>query len=328
MIQNLVSMMSVLITGGLGFIGINTVQELVSEDFQVVIVDRKKDPKILNEVLDSSQQKVKFFCCDILNLDCLNRVARDVEYILHLAAIVSVVEVNEKPSLAFRVNVDGTHNILLFSRINDNIEKVVFASSAAVYGNPLYVPIPENHPLKPISLYGLTKVLGEKLVRWYHEIYGLDYVILRYFNVYGPYMATSKYPNVILGFLMKAIKNEPLIIYGDGTQTRGFVYVKDVARANLLAIKKNTIGEFNVGTGIETTIAELANLIIRMLDSSSNIVFSEWREGDIKRSVADIKKITGSLGWKPVVSIESGLKYTIAWLKKCSFFHNFYNRAQ
>ena len=312
--------MSVLITGGLGFIGINTVKEFVKDDFQVVVVDKKKDSGMLNGVLGSLRRKVRFLCCDILDLDCLSKAARDVEYILHLAAVVSVAEVNENPSLAFKVNVDGIHDILLVSRINDNIEKVVFASSAAVYGDPQYVPISEDHPLKPISLYGLTKVLGEELVRWYYRIYGLDYVILRYFNVYGPYMTKSRYPSVILSFIMRAIKNEPLIIYGDGTQTRDFVYVEDVARANLLAIEKNAIGEFNVGTGIKITVMELAKLVVRLLGSSSDIMFSEWREGDIKHSVADIKKIISSLGWRPSVSIESGLRRTIAWLKKHMFF--------
>lgn len=305
--------LSVLITGGFGFIGLNTVQRLLKEDFYITILDINGDFKQLASNLNiDSTNKINIIHCDVVDYECLKRKVTDIEAIIHLAAIVNVVEVNQKPNLAFNVNVRGTHNILLLC-LNKDIEKIIFASSAAVYGNPRVIPISEDHPLDPINLYGLTKVLGENIIKWYSKIYGLKYVIFRYFNVYGPLMTISEYSNVILSFLIRITQKQSLQIYGDGKQTRDFVFVKDVADANYRALISNKVGIYNVGTGKEISILDLAKLILKLTHANLKINFEQKREGDIRRSVADIKKIKKELNWSPKYDLERGLIETINW---------------
>ncbi len=306
--------MSVLVTGGAGFIGFHTVRHLVEDGYHVVVID--KVPSKIFSSLDKHDGKIDIIRCDIIkNLRYLREIVREANYIIHLAAIVNVVEVEEKPIYAFKNNVLGVHVIANLANKYE-VNKIIFASSAAVYGEPCYIPIDENHPVNPKNLYGLTKVLGELILRWYSDNYGLKYTILRYFNVYGPRMKLSGYANVIAIFISNALRNLNLTIYGDGNQTRDFIFVDDVAVANVLALKSKREGIYNVGTGKETRIIDLARAILKLTESRSKIVFKEPRPVDVRRSVANISRIKKDLGWQPKYSLEEGLKETILWFRK------------
>jgi len=304
------NMSTVLITGGAGFIGSHTVELLLKENFYVIVLDnfRSSSKENLNSILQSS--RVSIINGDIRDFSLLKSVMRDVDAVIHLAAIVSVDEANSFPDLAFQVNANGTLNVLEAMRYCD-VERIVYASSAAVYGNPIYLPIDEKHPLFPLNPYGASKLAGEALVNAYQETYGLKSVVLRYFNVFGPRMKAGPYAGVVLKFITSALSNKPLIIYGDGKQVRDFIYVKDVAMANLIAVKGNVTGVFNIGTGKKTRIIDLARKIIDLTRSKSEIKFAPARPGDVRESVANIVKAEKELEWKPNFSLEQGLKNTI-----------------
>jgi len=237
---------------------------------------------------------------------------REVEGVIHLAAIVSVDEAIENPALTYDVNIRGTL-ILLENARKYEVDRFVFASSTAVYGEPPKIPITEDMPTNPINPYGASKLAAEALVNAYAKTYGLSTISLRYFNVYGSRMKTGSYAGVIAKFITAALRGEPLIIYGDGNQIRDFVYVEDVARANVIAIKSKATGSFNVGTGVGTRILELAQKIRSIIKSRSKIIFNEPRPGDIKRSVADIQKTRRVLKWFPKVELLQGLRKTVEY---------------
>lgn len=300
--------MSVLVTGGAGFIGSHTVELLMSEGYEVYVLDNFHSGKISN--LSSVLGKVTLYAGDMRDDELVKKAVRDADYIIHLAAIVSVDEALRNPVEAFNVNALATTKLLEFARIFDT-EKIVYASSSAVYGEPVNIPISETHATNPINPYGASKLSGEALMRSYNTTYGTKTISLRYFNVYGPRMIPGPYAGVISKFIEAAKNGKPLMIYGDGNQTRDFVYVLDVAKANLIALKSNETGVFNIGTGKETKIIDLAKLIIDLTESNSGIIFTDPRPGDIYRSVADITKAKRYLNWEPNISLKDGLRRII-----------------
>ncbi|AMM54438.1 SDR family oxidoreductase [Pyrococcus kukulkanii] len=297
----------IIVTGGAGFIG-SHIAETLAEDNDVVVIDNLYSGKIENV-----PENVKFINADVRDFEAIADIIREADYVFHEAAQISVDESVRDPVFTEEVNVIGTLNVLM--ALAEGNGKLIFASSAAVYGDNPNLPLKESETLSPISPYGVTKLAGEHYCRVFYEIYGVPTVVLRYFNVYGP-RQSSAYAGVISIFMRNAIKNEPLTIFGDGKQTRDFIYVKDVVEANLLvAQKKKAEGEiFNVATGKETTVLELALKIIDLSGSSSSIVFAPPRPGDIRRSVADISKLK-KLGFSPKYTLEEGLKETFEWFK-------------
>ncbi|MFA4663239.1 SDR family oxidoreductase [Pyrococcus kukulkanii] len=297
----------IIVTGGAGFIG-SHIAETLAEDNDVVVIDNLYSGKIENV-----PENVKFINADVRDFEAIADIIREADYVFHEAAQISVDESVKDPVFTEEVNVIGTLNVLM--ALAEGNGKLIFASSAAVYGDNPNLPLKESETLSPISPYGVTKLAGEHYCRVFYEIYGVPTVVLRYFNVYGP-RQSSAYAGVISIFMRNAIKNEPLTIFGDGKQTRDFIYVKDVVEANLLvAQKKKAEGEiFNVATGKETTVLELALKIIDLSGSSSSIVFAPPRPGDIRRSVADISKLK-KLGFSPKYTLEEGLKETFEWFK-------------
>ncbi|AFK23239.1 UDP-glucose 4-epimerase [Pyrococcus sp. ST04] len=255
----------------------------------------------------------KLVKADIRDYTSIAEIIREADYVFHEAAQISVEESIRDPIFTEEVNVIGTLNIL--NALSEGNGKMIFASSAAVYGNNQNLPLREDEPPNPISPYGVSKVAGEYYCKVFHETYGVPVVILRYFNVFGP-RQSSAYAGVISIFIKRALEGKPLVIFGDGKQTRDFIFVKDVVKANILvAEKKRAEGEvFNVATGRETTILELALKIIDLTSSSSSIVFGPPRPGDIRRSLADISKLR-SLGFSPEYSLEDGLAETFKWFK-------------
>lgn len=302
----------VLVTGGAGFIGSNLAEELAKEN-EVVILDNLSAGRIENIKELLKKDNVSFIHGSIIDLDLLQKSFKDIDYVFHLASLASVPGSIENPVSSNNVNINGTLNVLIAARDNQT-KKVTFSSSCAVYGDAAITPIAENTVLNPTSPYAVTKLTGEYYCRVFAELYNLPAVSLRYFNVYGPRQnPDSEYAAVIPKFINKIMNGRPPIIYGDGLQTRDFVFVKDVVRANIMAAESRETGVFNIGYGASTTIAELASTIIESLDKDIEPLHEEPRDGDIRHSFADISKAKRAIGYEPIYSLEEGLKETIRW---------------
>ncbi len=297
-------MAKVVITGGAGFIGHNVALLLASDGYEVIVVDT------LERASRQSVEKLKAEGVPILQLDVRDRVAieraiRGADFAVHAAAYVSVEESLEKPELYMENNVLGTLSVAR-ACLEAGVP-LLYLSSAAVYGDPEKLPIDESHPTKPLSPYGLSKLFGEEVLELYGR-HGLEYVIFRLFNVYGPGQ-TSSYAGVITRFVERAVKRQALTIYGDGTQTRDFVHVRDVARAVELALKRKPFGEkINIASGRPVSINELALIVKRLACEDCRIEYAPPRPGDIKHSYADIRKAQSLLGFQPSISLEEGLR--------------------
>jgi len=302
----------VLVTGAAGFIGSHLVDRLVEEGAEVVAIDNLKDGNLSN--LAESMDKIEFHKVDIRNFESLKEVMNGVEIVFHLAANANVPYSVENPKYDFETNALGTFNVLKLS-LDLDVEKVVYASSAAVYGEPVYVPIDEKHPLNPISPYGASKLAGERLGFAYFKTYGLPFVSLRIFNTYGP--RQRRY--VMYDFLRK-LKENPnrLEVLGTGEQIRDFCYVKDCVEAFVLACKSgNAAGEaFNIAGGNPISIKDLAFLMVKILglDRRTEVMFTgESWNGDIVKLYADITKIKDKLGFEPKVGLEKGIVRLKRW---------------
>ena len=300
----------VLVTGGAGFIGSHTVDRLLAEGFEVVVLDNLRSGSLDNIRLHKDNESFKFVCGDIRDALLVKDLVGSVDCVVHLAALVSVPESMRDPALTYDINVNGTLNLLKASA-DYGVKRFVYASSCAVYGNAEKLPIKEDCPAKPMSPYGFSKLTAENYVRKYFEDFGLETVCLRYFNVYGPRQAYSDYSGVITQFMKRVKEGLPLVIFGDGEQTRDFVHVEDVAEANLLTLKCEDIaGEvFNIGTGVATSINQLADMLLEIANKKGlKIIHSEARKGDVRHSVADISKAVKKIGYTPRITLRNGLK--------------------
>ncbi|MCS7096339.1 MAG: NAD-dependent epimerase/dehydratase family protein [Nitrososphaerota archaeon] len=296
--------MKVLVTGGAGFIGHNAAIYLKNQGYDTFALDNlKRATGFAVERL--SMHHVPLVKGDILSLKALRNVLDSVDVVVHAAAYISVEESIKKPALYFRNNVAGTANIA--NACLRRGVKLIYISSAAVYGTPVHLPINESHPANPISPYGLAKLMGEEAVKFYAR-QGLKYAILRLFNVYGPGQS-SAYAGVITRFIERLSVNKPPIIYGDGQQTRDFIHVYDVAEAIKLTMENNVENEtLNIAAGTPVTINELAEHVTKLAGLSLKPVFAKPRPGDIKHSHADTSKARRLLGFTPKISLEQGLK--------------------
>jgi len=301
----------VLVSGGAGFVGSHVVDLLLGGGFEVVVLDDLSGGCLENVSEHVVDECFRFVRGDVRDVRVVRDVVSSVDAVLHLAALVSVPGSFRDPVLTNDVNVNGTLN-LLRACVECGVERFVYASSCAVYGEAERLPIREDCPTRPMSPYGVSKLTAENHVQAFHENFGLKTVCLRYFNVYGPRQAYSDYSGVITQFLNRLAKDLPLVVFGDGEQTRDFVYVQDVAEANMLALKCGVaaVGEiFNIGTGFATSINQLASALLEATNKTSvKIMHSEAREGDIKHSVADISKAKKKLGYTPKVSLKDGLQ--------------------
>jgi len=298
----------VVITGGAGFIGANLAKEL-SANNSVTIIDNLSTGKKEN-IADLPQGKVEFVEGSIGDLSLLKRLFRNVDFVFHQAAISSVHKSIENPLATNEANVTGTLNVLLAAR-DSGVKKVIYASSAAVYGNTPTLPQREKMMSNPQSPYAVTKLVGEYYCQAFQTVYGLPTVSLRYFNVYGPKQdPNSEYSAVIPKFIKRLSEEKPLIIFGDGEQTRDFVFVTDVVLANILAAESDSTGVFNVGQGRSITINELAKLIIRIMNKDAGVIYKEARVGDVRYSLADISKAR-LFDYQPQYDLEQGLREMI-----------------
>ena len=295
--------MNFLVTGGAGFIGSRVVKLLLEEKHEVTVIDNLSSGKLEN--LIDFQNKIDFHNLDVRDFEKIKPLASKSNGIFHFAALTNVLESFTKQDEYYAVNVKGTQNTLDIAKQFDL--KVIFASSAAVYGDAKKIPITEDIERNPLNPYGQTKLNCEHLCEKYSQM-GTKITVLRFFNVYGKGQNPA-YAGVISKFLENVSNGKPPIIYGDGTQTRDFVFVDDVAKANLLAINNNSYGKFiNIGTGIKTSIRELAEMIIKTSKQNIKPIYVDAKEGDIKNSQADISLAHELLKWSPKTMIEDWLK--------------------
>ncbi len=300
----------VIVTGGAGFIGSHLAEELVSRGYHVIILDDLSTGKIENIKDLLGKQNAEFVQGSITDLLQLGKLLQGVDYVFHLAAIPGVPRSIEAPQASHEVNATGTLNVLLAARDN-GVRKVIYASSAAVYGDTPTLPKREEMLPNPQSPYAVTKLIGEYYCHVFHKVYGLPTVCLRYFNVYGARQSLeSQYAAVIPKFTMAVSKGKPPIIFGDGEQTRDFIFVRDATEANILAAESNATGIFNIGSGESITINQLARLTIKLIGSNVEPIYQESRPGDIRHSLADISKAK-TFGYNPKYSLEEGLKGAI-----------------
>jgi UDP-glucose 4-epimerase len=310
----------VVVTGGAGFIGSFVVRELLENEVgEVIIYDnfsRGKMENIQNSLKDSRCMLFPHGG-DIRDIDILNEALRNTDYVFHLAALW-LLHCRDYPRAAFEVNIRGTYNVLE-ACINNNIKKLVYSSSASVYGDAVEVPMTEDHPFNNRNFYGATKISGEAMCRSLHDRYGLNYVGLRYMNVYGPHQdQLSAYSGVIPIMLNKIDAGENPVINGDGSQAYDFVYVEDVARANLLALKSpSTDAFYNVGTGVQTSVSQLCNSILQLKKSRLQVKYKPYPESDerrlVKNRIGSTDKAEKEIGFRYRYDLETGLRKLIQW---------------
>ena len=302
--------MKYIVTGGAGFIGSNIVKKLVARGDNVVVIDNLNTGK--EENLSSVKDKIIFLKDDILNVDLLEQHTNEIDGIFHQAALASVQDSFSKPEEYNNVNVNGTENILKLAKKNDF--KVVYASSSSVYGNPEKIPISESDSKNPINPYAETKLKKEGLAVKYSQI-GVKVIGLRYFNVFGKGQS-KEYAGVLKLFLERIRDQLPPKINGDGTQFRDFVYVEDVADANIMSMDSDVNHEFfNVGTNTSITILQLAKTIIESAGLNIEPIFGPALKGDVQKTIANIDLIKEKIGWKPTVFLEEWINEIISMKK-------------
>ncbi len=304
--------MKVLVTGGAGFIGSNILKLLHQRDYEIVVFDNLSTgyEKNLDEFPD-----IELVIGDIRDRHKLDLAIKGCKIVFHLAASTGNVKSLQNPIEDSEVNVLGTLNVLENSRLN-GVEKIVYSSSAAIFGEPQYQPIDEKHPLEPDSPYGVSKLAGEKHCLCYTRTYDLDVVCLRYFNVYGINQRYDAYGNVIPIFATLLLQSKPITIYGDGEQTRDFVNVNDVAMANIQAFETPGLrGAFNIGSGNSITINQLVEIFKKVSNKDIGVVYTAPRKGEVLHSRAKINKAKNAFNFKPQVSLEEGIKEYIDWVR-------------
>jgi UDP-glucose 4-epimerase len=310
-------MNQVLVIGGAGFIGSNIVDRLMTEGTPVRVLDDLSNGSNINLSRWSNDDRLDLIQGDMRNRKSVKRSLEDVDVVFLQAAKVSIPQSVENPYLVLDVNVMGTAVVLEEARKADT-EKIVVASSSSVYGDTPTLPKTEEMPTNPISPYGVSKIAQEHLSMAFANTFGMDISALRYFNVYGPRQRGGHYAGVIQIFATQALKNEPLTIDGDGQQTRDFTYVDDVVEANILAANSKKVkGQvYNVGCGNRVSINKLADIIIAVTGSTSKKEYGPPRPGDVRDSLADLKRIREELGFVPMWEIEMGIEKTIEWIQK------------
>lgn len=301
--------MRILVTGGAGFIGSHVVDQLVAMGHKATVLDNLQAGKAEN--LRQVRGRIRFVRDDLRDPRGVARAVRGNEGVIHIGANASVPYSVENPRYDFETNAGGTLNLLEACR-KHKVRRVLYASSAAVYGEPAYTPMDEAHPLRPISPYGASKLAGERMGFVYREAYGLDFAAARIFNIYGP-----RQPRYVMADLYHKLKRDPhrLEVLGDGTQVRDPCYVSDAVGALWLLFRKGE-GCTNVAAGAPTTVRHIAEGLVARVAPGARIVYTgkSWA-GDIKALIADTRKLR-RMGWKPEVSLEEGLNRFVEWMER------------
>lgn len=303
--------MNIMVTGGAGFIGSHLVDLLIHYDHSVIVVDNLSSGNYYN-----LNKKCHFYKLDITQVDELEKVfmLHSIDVIYHLAAQTYVQASTTGPRLDARINILGTINVLECVK-RYGVSKIIYSSSAAVYGTPNYLPIDENHPTSPESCYGISKLTPEHYIKVYSQMYDFEYTILRYANAYGPRQSAIGEGGVVSIFRDKLTKNEVPIIHGDGLQSRDFVYVKDIATANYAALNYGSNSTINISSNTQISIIELLREMCSYLKCSIQPVHVQNRIGDIKHSRLSNELAKDILTWEPQYDLRQGLNETFAFSK-------------
>ena len=308
--------MNILVTGGAGFIGSNLCYSLTSrEDYNIIVLDNLSVGSLDN--LSDILGRIEFIKGDIRDYELLSKLISRIDVVINLAAIVSVPYSMEHPREVFEVNTLSVLNIINAMR-RYNVSKLIHISTCAIYGEARYLPIDEEHPKNPLSPYAVSKLAAEELIKIYSREYGFKAIILRLFNVYGPRQGGGEYSGVIKIFIERLLKGKPPVIYGDGLQTRDFIYVDDVSSIIIKALEYEPDENYiilNVGSGKAVRIKDLADKLIKMINPGIKPIYSSPRSGDIRHSQADISKLIKTLGYKPKYTLDEGLAKTIEYYK-------------
>lgn len=310
----------VLVIGGAGFIGGFVVQALLKTDvLEIIIFDNFARGKLENlaDCLKDPRCKIFPYGGDIREIDILDKAFTGVDYVFHLAAMW-LLHCKDFPRTAFDVNIAGTFNVLE-ACVKHNVKKLIYSSSASVYGDAVTVPMQESHPFNNKNFYGATKISGEAMCTAFHDRYGLEVIGLRYMNVYGPGQDQhAVYSGVIPVMLNKIDQGEAPVVNGDGSQAYDFIYVEDVARANIAALQSAVgHGFYNIGTGVQTTIRQLCDLILKLKNSNLSVVYKPYNAEDarqlVKNRIGSIEKARDELDFQYHFTLEDGLKKLIDW---------------
>jgi len=308
----------VLVTGGAGFIGSHLTEALLQKGHSVRVLDDFSTGKKENLIFDKEYPSLEIIEGDIRHLAICQKAMKDIEYVFHQAALPSVQRSVEDPLGSNAVNVGGTLNILFASR-EETVKRVIYAASSSVYGDTPTLPKHEEMLPHPLSPYALQKYIGEQYCGLFYQLYGLETVSLRYFNIFGPKQdPNSIYSAVIPKFIDALLQGSPPIIFGDGEQSRDFTYIENVVQANLLAMSAEHLhGEaINIACAEKTSLNQLVNVLRKILGSKLSPVYEEPRKGDVRHSLADIRKGKELLNYKPKVGVELGLKKTVEFFQK------------
>ncbi|MGE5653935.1 MAG: SDR family oxidoreductase [Bacillota bacterium] len=307
-----------LVTGGAGFIGSHLVRYLLEEGHQVVVIDNLSTGKRSN--LADVEASIHFIQGDVRDRELVHRELQGIDYVFHEAALPSVARSVQDPWESNDHNINGTLSLLI-AAASAGVKRFVYAASSSAYGDTKSLPKHEGMPARPLSPYAISKYAGELYSEAFFNLYGLETVALRYFNVFGPRQnPDSEYAAVIPKFAAALLKGEPPVIYGDGTQTRDFTYIDNVVRANLLAAEapaNRVVGRvFNIACGQETSLLDLLARLRALLVSDIEPRFAPRREGDVYRSCADIAKASAAFNYRPVIGLSEGLERTVAWMQR------------
>ncbi|MFW6139739.1 MAG: SDR family oxidoreductase [Acidobacteriota bacterium] len=305
-----------LVTGGAGFIGSSLARGLLKEGKEVRIIDNLSIGSLSN--LDGLLDQVEFIDGDIRNLSTIQEASENIKYVFHQAAVPSVPRSIENPVDSNQSNIDGTLNVLVAAR-DQGVKRVIYAGSSSVYGDTPELPKKEDMKPHPLSPYAVTKLTGEYYCKVFSDVYGLETVTTRYFNVFGPRQnPESQYAAVIPKFIDAFLKGNPPTVFGDGEQTRDFTFVDNVVYANILCSKaQKTAGEvINIATSSRISLNELINILKKITKRNIDPVYTEPREGDVRHSLADISRAESLIGYKPIVDLKQGLKKTLKWIQK------------
>lgn len=302
-------------TGGAGFIGSNLVRMLLDDHCRDVVV---LDDLSSGYALNVQDLAVRSITGDVADSAPIAEATRGCDTVFHLAASVGNKRSIDHPFEDARVNLMGTLNVLEAAR-RARVRKVVFSSSAGIFGELRRIPIRESHPVNPLTPYGVSKLAAEKLCLAYAHLYEIECVALRYFNVYGPHQRYDAYGNVIPIFVHRMLKGEPLLVYGDGEQTRDFVNVRDVAQANVkAALARGVSGAFNIASGTAVSINRLIELLGEAAGQRPEVQHVEPRPGDVRDSLASIAAARRRLGYRPVVGLAEGLVEYVDWARRAA----------
>jgi UDP-glucose 4-epimerase len=313
--EGAIGMALYLVTGGAGFIGSNTVEELLKRGERVRVLDNFSTGRRKN--LSPFLDRIELIEGDLRDGPCVHEAVRGSDYVLHLGALPSVPRSIQDPVTSNESNVSGTLHVLTAAR-DTAVKRVVYASSSSVYGDTPILPKVETMPPNPLSPYAVSKLAGEYYVRAFHVVYGLETVALRYFNIFGPQQdPTSQYAGVISSFIKKMMAGQTPTIFGDGLQSRDFTFVGNAVKANLLAATTPEIAGkvFNIACGTRYSLRDLVDRLNGILGTSLSALHGSARLGDVKHSLADISSARMSLGYEPGIGFEEGLERTVAWFR-------------